>query len=255
MATTHATTDPTIPVFIIMQAEVVDSSTAGHERLNATIVQELNTRGWSISNGYFSAEEVAMLRAECRVRWDGGDFRHAGVGRGAELKIRPELRGDHVYWLDPTIPDTPQQQKYFRALERLRHAINGELFLGLFDYEAFFAVYPPGRFYKKHLDRFRGNTNRFAQDVAAQSNTAAGEIALPGGQRTVTCVLYLNDDWQASDGGALRLYLDAAGAGPWIDVLPCAGTLAVFITEGRWHEVLPANRERMSLTGFFRTRG
>ncbi len=238
-----------------MQTEVVDSIAEHHERRNAAIVQELSARGWSISEDYFSAQEVAMLCAECQVRWSGGDFRHAGVGRGAELKIRPELRGDHVYWLDPTIPDTPQQQKYFGALERLRHAINGELFLGLFDYEAFFAVYPPGRFYKKHLDRFRGNENRFADSISTRPQNAVSASAMDGdGQRTVTCVLYLNDDWKAADGGQLRLYLDAAGEGPYLDVPPRAGTLAVFITAGRWHEVLPATRERMSLTGFFRTR-
>ncbi len=238
-----------------MQAPVSDSTAACYDQRNAHIVQALTTRGWSITEGYFSAQEVALLRAECRVRWDGGDFRHAGVGRGAELKIRPELRGDHVHWLDPTIPDTPQQQRYFAALERLRQAINSELFLGLFDYEAFFAVYPAGKFYTKHLDRFRGGANRFAQEASAHAAAGADDHLREGGQRTVTCVLYLNDDWQATDGGALRLYLDATGEGPYIDVLPQVGTLAVFVTEGRWHEVLPAGRERMSLTGFFRTRG
>lgn len=195
------------------------------------ILADVTRQGWSVQPDFLSAEDTAMLRAECDIRWRGGDFRHAGVGRGAELKIRPEVRSDHVHWLDASVPDTPQQRRYFATMEGLRQALNRSLYLGLFDFEAFFAVYPPGKFYQKHLDRFRGSE-----------------------ERTFTAVFYLNDDWKEEEGGQLRLYLDEAGNGPWVDVLPRAGTLAVFITEGRWHEVLPATRERMSLTGFFRTR-
>jgi SM-20-related protein len=197
------------------------------ERLLADVTRQ----GWSVQHDFLNAEDTAMLRAECDIRWRGGDFRHAGVGRGAELRIRPEVRSDHVHWLDPSVPDTPQQRRYFATMEGLRQALNRTLYLGLFDFEAFFAVYPPGKFYQKHLDRFRGSE-----------------------ERTFTAVFYLNDDWKEEEGGQLRLYLDEDGNGPWVDVLPQAGTLAVFVTEGRWHEVLPATRERMSLTGFFRTR-
>lgn len=195
------------------------------------LLDDLITQGWSVQKNFLTADTAAMLRAECLIRWQGGEFRHAGVGRGAELKIRPEVRSDHVCWLDPTIPDTPQQQQYFATMEQLRQAVNRAIFLGIFQFEAFFAVYPPGKFYQKHLDRFRGSEDR-----------------------TLTAVLYLNEDWKEEDGGQLRLYLDEAGVDPHVDVLPEASTLAVFLTEGRWHEVLPATRERMSLTGFFRTR-
>ena len=197
----------------------------------ARLLDDVMRQGWAVQQDFLPAQDTALLRAECDIRWRGGDFRHAGVGRGAELKIRPEVRSDHVHWLDPTIPDTPQQQHYFAVMEGLRQAINRHLYLGLFEFEAFFAVYPPGKFYQKHLDRFRGSE-----------------------ERTFTAVFYLNDNWKEEEGGQLRLYLDEAGNGPYVDVLPRAGTLAVFITEGRWHEVLPATRERMSLTGFFRTR-
>jgi SM-20-related protein len=204
---------------------------AALDRRFERILADVTRQGWSVQPDFLSAEETAMLRAECDIRWRGGDFRHAGVGRGAELKIRPEVRSDHVHWLDPSVPDTPQQRHYFVTMEGLRQALNRNLYLGLFEFEAVFAVYPPGKFYQKHLDRFRGSE-----------------------ERTFTAVFYQNDDWKEEEGGQLRLYLDEAGNGPWVDVLPRAGTLAVFITEGRWHEVLPATRERMSLTGFFRTR-
>ena len=37
--------------------------------------------------------------------------------------------------------------------------------------------------------------------------------------------------------------------------LPQAGTLALFLSADMPHEVLPATRERLSLTGWFRRRG
>jgi SM-20-related protein len=63
-------------------------------------------------------------------------------------------------------------------------------------------------------------------------------------------VLYLNEGWTAEDGGALRLHLPG---GPR-DVLPSAARLVAFLSERFEHEVLPAQRERLSLTGWFRRR-
>ena len=113
--------------------------------------------------------------------------------------------------------------------DELRQALNQAFYLGLADYESHFAHYPPGAFYQKHLDRFRDDD-----------------------RRTVSAVLYLNDDWQADQGGALRLYPDG---GEPLDVLPEAGTLVLFMSADLPHEVLPATRERLSLTGWFRRRG
>ena len=63
-------------------------------------------------------------------------------------------------------------------------------------------------------------------------------------------MLYLNESWSAGDGGALRLHLPAGQQ----DVLPRAGTLVAFLSGRFEHEVLPARRERLSLTGWFTRR-
>jgi SM-20-related protein len=39
-----------------------------------------------------------------------------------------------------------------------------------------------------------------------------------------------------------------------LDVLPEGGTLVAFLSERFQHEVLPARRERLALTGWFRRR-
>jgi SM-20-related protein len=137
------------------------------------------------------------------------------------------VRGDRIQWLE-TGQDAACDQ-YLTIMDGLRQALNQGLYLGLEDFESHFALYPPGAFYLKHLDRFRDND-----------------------RRTVSVVLYLNQDWQAEQGGALRLYLVG---GETFDVLPQAGSLLVFLSAQMPHEVLPATRERLSLTGWFRRRG
>ena len=149
---------------------------------------------------------------------------------GENRRLQPEIRGDFVHWIDPAAPSAAQHA-YFGLLEQLRLAINRRLFLGLFEFEGFLAVYPPGGYYQKHLDNFIGARHRL-----------------------VTCVLYLNPGWQPGDGGELRLYPDTEAPERYLDIEPRGGTLACFLSEQFPHEVLPAACERLSLTGWFRLR-
>jgi len=203
------------------------------DRAVAAIVDGLVERGWAIDEAFLPPEEVVRLAAESRNLWQDGDFQQAAIGAGAERRIRPEIRRDHVLWLTAE-EATPSQRRYFARVELLRQAANAALYLGLFDFEAHLTVYPPGAFYRRHLDRFRA--------VAA---------------RTVSLILYLNEDWPDDAGGALRLSLDEldeAGEGPTRDIPPRGGTLVAFLSDRFYHEVLPATRERLSLTGWLKTR-
>jgi len=49
--------------------------------------------------------------------------------------------------------------------------------------------------------------------------------------------------------------LDREQSANYQDVPPEGGTLVCFMSERFWHEVLPARRLRLSLTGWFRRRG
>lgn len=186
-------------------------------------------RGWSVTRGFLPDNMSAQLRTALLSEWQAGAFRHAGVGRGSNFEINPAIRNDQVSWL--CTDSEGLFRDYLAVMDELRRALNRELYLGLFDYEAHLAVYPPGAAYKKHLDQFRGI-----------------------GLRTVTTTLYLNDNWQTEDGGQLRLYLDDADPQNYMDVLPEAGTLVTFLSARFLHEVLPARRERLSITGWFKVR-
>jgi SM-20-related protein len=140
------------------------------------------------------------------------------------------VRSDYVLWIDERNL-TPARSEYFSRIERLRLGLNRELFAGLTEFEAHYASYPPGAFYKKHVDRF-GDAD----------------------ERVISCTLYLNQSWRADEGGALRLYFNPEDPGAFTDISPRAGVFVAFRSDTLYHEVLPASRERFSLTGWLKRR-
>lgn len=197
----------------------------------ASLAETLAETGLAISHGLFPESLRRDLEAEARHAWADGAYRRAGVGRGVQRRVRPEIRSDHVLWLDPEHL-TAAQSAYFETMEALRVAIHRSLFLPVHELEAHFTLYPPGAFYVRHLDQFPQAAHRL-----------------------VSCLLYLNRDWRAEDGGQLRLYQPSLEGGETsIDVLPADGTFVCFLSDRLEHEVLPTQRPRLSLTGWFRRR-
>ena len=171
------------------------------------------------------------LRNECSEAYEKGAFRRAGVGRGSSLQIREDIRKDEVMWIEPELSSI-HQIAYLAKLEILRLALNKRFFLGLFNYEGHFAIYPEGAYYKPHLDRHTGTLDRI-----------------------VTIILYLNNDWKTGDGGELKLWTSPEGRDGVFEMIePRMGTMVCFMAGEFWHEVMPANKQRMSITGWFRQR-
>lgn len=194
------------------------------------LARSLGERGFAVAPGFLLGDEWRALAREARRRHRRGAFRHAGVGRGASFRIAPEVRDDAVLWIDPAAPARAERH-WLERVERLRCALNQRLLLGLFGYEGHWARFEPGARYLTHLDRFADASHRL-----------------------VSLVLYLNEAWQPDEGGALRLYLGEPGSDPFTDVAPRGGTLAAFLSGEVHHEVLPATRERWSLTGWLTAR-
>ncbi|KPC53961.1 2OG-Fe(II) oxygenase [Amantichitinum ursilacus] len=186
-------------------------------------VQALVDNGYAVWPGFLTPQQVAALRADIDAR--RATFHAAGIGRQQGYQRDDSIRGDDVLWLER---DDVLAVPVLDQLEAMRQAFNQSLFLGLAEFEAHFAVYPAGSFYKRHLDQHRNADTR-----------------------VVTFVLYLNDaDWAAEDGGQLRMFLHDDA--PPLDVTPLGGTLVLFMSDRYEHEVLPARRERRSMTGWFR---
>ncbi|MEW5770738.1 MAG: 2OG-Fe(II) oxygenase [Pseudomonadota bacterium] len=195
----------------------------------ARLLDGLAGPGWHVDPAFLDADQTRALREECLAALARGEFHAAGVGRGEEAAVRGEIRGDQVLWIDEATAGAALQAA-LRRLDELRLAVNRELYLGLFDLELHFAAYPPGAGYQRHLDRFRDDD-----------------------RRALTVILYLNPpDWSAADGGQL-LFWPGEDAEP-LEIAPAGGTLVTFLSERFWHQVQPARRQRLSLTGWFRRR-
>lgn len=191
---------------------------------------ELTHRGYSVIDNFISLDDVRLIRGYSERLWQQGAFRKARVGQGSTAERRSEIRTDRIHWLEPET-SRGALRRYLARLEKMRLRINAATFAGLFDWEGHLAVYPPGAFYARHLDRFERDSSRL-----------------------VSTILYLNEAWTEAEGGELRLWLDDDPGGAYLDIAPRAGTLVAFWSDRLFHAVQPSHGERMSVTGWFRTR-
>jgi SM-20-related protein len=193
-------------------------------RLMLSIPDDLATQGWSVQENYFPPDLIAELARELTQQQD--NLKQAGVGRGGNFQVRPDIRNDKTLWLTGA---SGAQNEYLRLMDALRIDLNRSLFLGLHDFEAHYALYQPGGFYKKHVDALKGERNRI-----------------------ISTVTYLTPGWREEDAGHLVLYATDEGERECIRILPMPGTLAIFMSEDIPHEVLPPRRARCSIAGWFR---
>jgi len=69
-------------------------------------------------------------------------LRPARIGRGAQERFAPEVRGDFIAWLSE--PELDAEQRLLTRLEELRVGLNRGLMSGLEDFHGHFAFYPAG---------------------------------------------------------------------------------------------------------------
>lgn len=185
-------------------------------------IDAIEKDGLAVIDDFFESD---ALRTEAQERFASGHFRPAAVGK--KKSTLEKIRSDQIEWWEATSL-TPVQNSFVQKLDLLREACNRELFLGLFDWEGHYAHYDVGAYYEKHLDRFEVDD-----------------------RRTLSTVFYLNESWESQQGGQLVVYPPKAAPRA---ILPLQGRLVVFLSDRIPHEVKPAGRERLSVTGWFRRR-
>jgi SM-20-related protein len=184
-----------------------------------TIADGLADNGYAVIDNFLTESEVKDVVSLDLFQQE--QLKKAGIGR-ENKQIVEGIRGDFIKWIDKT--DTPAAvKKYTEKLDALRGFLNQSLYLSLKDYEVHLAMYPAGSFYKRHLDQFKSDDHR-----------------------KLSVILYLNDRWIESHGGHLRMYVEK----DILNFLPLAGRLICFRSDLIEHEVLPATRERKSITGW-----
>lgn len=202
------------------------SALPGYDTLFDKIIADLVKQGWNVTPHFFSPQLISALRDELLDHAGHDRLQAARIGKGAQLALRGDIRGDETRWLNG---ETQPQRDYLALMEALQQRLNRDLFLGLNDLEAHFALYAPGTGYNKHLDSFQNNN-----------------------LRRITVVSYLNEDWHPDDGGELLLF--NGNDEVFERLLPEAGTLVCFVSEEIPHEVATTRRQRASIAGWFRVR-
>ena len=193
------------------------------------ISQEIYGNSYVVVDNFVDQAFRKELLKEQTDLLNQGQFKKAAVGKGDQKQVRAEIRSDEVLWMDP-MALSPLQAIFWEKIEELKQVLNRRCFLGLKSFEGHFARYPIGSFYKRHLDQFH---------------------AVP--HRIVTVILYLNESWTEADGGQLRMYFPQEDGSERVeDVLPLGGRLVVFLSEEIPHEVMPTQKERISITGWLR---
>ncbi|HPH45991.1 MAG TPA: 2OG-Fe(II) oxygenase [Chryseolinea sp.] len=186
------------------------------------IADGLAEEGYAVVDQFLSQEEVNAILELDEFRNGLTQFKKAGIGKSQQHQINESIRGDYIQWLDKNT--APASVKiYLDRLNDLILFLNQSLYLSLKDSEVHMTIYPAGSFYKRHLDQFKKDDHR-----------------------KLSVICYLNHDWKEEHGGQLRIYLKDETK----DFLPVAGRLICFRSDQLEHEVLLANRERLSLTGW-----
>ena len=177
--------------------------------------------GYCVVDQFLSQTEVKSILDLNVFHASESSFRKAGIGKSKDLQINEAIRGDYIQWIDKT-EAPPAVDVYLKRIDEMIAFLNRTLFLSLKDFEVHFTKYPVGTFYKRHLDQFKKDDHR-----------------------KLSVICYLNENWQPSEGGNLRLHMDQV-----VDIYPNAGRMVCFRSDQIEHEVLAATRERLSLTGW-----
>ena len=191
------------------------------------IIADLLKQQYSVVDGFFSNEEVENLRSSLLQKYEEEEFKKAAIGNQFNELIIKAIRGDFISWIDESEANK-DEIPFFTSVEDFTNYLNRTCFLGIREREFHYALYPEGTYYKKHLDTFQNDDSR-----------------------KLSIVCYLNDeDWLPEYGGELVIYKPEEE----ISIYPLKGRMVIFESQILEHEVKPVKRERLSITGWLKTR-
>ena len=196
--------------------------------LNEVIVEAIAATGCYVGASVIDAVLVRALRSRVGQLRRSHQLLAAQVGRAHGRTATTAMRGDSIAWLDQDAL-APAELAAMTVIDSLRGALNAALFLGAMDTECHYARYPRGAGYRTHIDRFSDHD-----------------------RRVVSFVFYLNNRWREQHGGELLIHHQDTGTAQ--RVLPRSGTMVAFLSDRFPHEVMPATRPRLALTGWMRRR-
>ena len=195
------------------------------------IITDIRKQKYSIIENFFSTDDVAVLRQSILTKYEEDTFKKAAIGNRVNETIVKSIRGDVILWIDETKADTAEIL-FFNRINDLVGYLNKTCFLGILHKEFHYAIYPKNTYYKRHIDTFQNDD-----------------------RRKLSFVCYLNEDgWLPENGGELVLYLDENGREVEKVIYPFPGRVVIFESQIIEHEVRPVIVDRLSITGWLKTR-
>lgn len=190
-----------------------------------SIAQQLEHRSYAVIENFVAPIEAQYLLEEIQRLIEEQALKDAAIGRGVQSDVVKSIRKDEIKWIDPATTNK-DISSFLAIIEQLGVYLSQYFRVTIKRYEGHWAHYPSGAFYKKHVDQFQETNNRI-----------------------FSIITYLNPNWSYSDGGELVIYQDNK---PTIKIKPKLGSLVCFRSDLLFHEVLPTNRSRYSITGWYR---
>eukprot|EP00759_Apiculatamorpha_spiralis_P022183 PhF_6_TR26517/c0_g1_i1/m.38343/K09592/EGLN, HPH; hypoxia-inducible factor prolyl hydroxylase len=205
--------------------------------LHSKAIEDLNTRTFSVLDGFLGQEFASALRGEIQRLNDSGTLSPGELAAEEgfwKTRYDATKRNDLVKWIytEDQMKDLPSTRQYCEAIKEFVGVLKPHIeslakVPSLENTTIMLALYPGGgsRFIR-HID----NPNRNG--------------------RVLTCVYYLNENWTPEHGGTLRLY--PMSSKEEYDVEPLCDRLVLFYSDERNpHEVLPATSHRYAATLWF----
>lgn len=191
------------------------------------LIENLANQNYHIIDNFLPEHHVDQLRAIAKELYQQGSFQQAKIGRTIQSQQNNKIRGDEICWLDQ-FQENEGIAHYLAVMNEMQHRLNQAFFLSLQEFETHFALYQPGAFYKKHVDQFQTTKNR-----------------------KISCVYYLNENWQPNFGGELTLYTHQDEL---LEKVAPIGNRFICFNSELPHEVELTHHPRYSIAGWMKTR-
>ena len=189
------------------------------------LVEGFITGKIGISESFLTEQLSASLFGNLMLLNESGFMAMAGIGNALKKAETTGIRSDRTSWLEADTKNMAEME-FLDIMDRFIAYLNETCYTGLNACEFHYALYEEGTFYGRHKDQFRNNNSR-----------------------KFSMISYLNDNWIESNGGQLIIHHDDRAEQ---SILPLNCKTVFFQSDKLEHEVVRANRPRMSVTGWLK---
>ncbi|GBO14115.1 Egl nine 1 [Araneus ventricosus] len=200
------------------------------------IVRDLNSFGICVLDNFIGARQGTLILNEVKNLYYKGIFKKGELVTPNPFMSKENIRSDVTTWVNGTEPECTYIGNLMRKLDVVVTTCNKLKNNGVLSQyrlhrrtKAMIACYPgDGTYYKKHID----NPHKDG--------------------RCITCIYYLNKNWDAKEHGGLLRMFPVANNTQVANIEPIFDRMIFFWSDKRNpHEVLPAYQTRFAITVWY----